>query len=537
MSDEAIRGALEEIWARSRESALQTVRVLETTRDTLLSGALPDDARRAAEQGARQLASAIGAFGFWNASALAREVESLLEGSSPITTADVARLSSLTSQLREELEDDAMVTRAVRAASRLPTARVLLISSDADFRDRLTTDSRSLGIEIIGAETAATARARLAGPVDAVLLDLPLYGVNVEFLSDVKAKRPEVAVIVVSEADRLDDRLRAARLGARAFLPKPIRPTQVVDVLRELVLVSAQEPATIVVVHSDETQLANIERELEPVHARVLTISDPLTILSALTEVSPDLLVLDVDTPQLDALELCQVLRNDPRWAAVPVLFLTASTEPDVVNRMFECGADDFLAKPVLGPELVTRVRNRLERTRMLRLAANVDSLTGVATRRRGSQTLERFFKLASRQRQPISVAVVDLDQFKHVNDLYGHSVGDTVLRRAATILAGCFRGEDIVARWGGEEFVVGMYSISCAAAARRLEQALDKLRAEMFETSRGEFSVTFSAGIAEFPRDGEDWTAVFHAADEALARAKAQGRGRVEASDSGDCT
>jgi diguanylate cyclase (GGDEF)-like protein len=195
---------------------------------------------------------------------------------------------------------------------------------------------------------------------------------------------------------------------------------------------------------------------------------------------------------------------------------------------MFECGADDFVAKPVLGPELVARVRNRLERTRMLRLAADVDSLTGVATRRRGIEVLERFFKLAQRQKQPISIAAIDLDAFKSVNDRFGHSVGDAVLRRAATILAGCFRGEDVVARWGGEEFVVGMYSMPCAAAVRRLEQALGKLREERFETGSEELAVTFSAGVAECPRDGSDWASIYRLADDTLSRAKRDGRNRV---------
>jgi diguanylate cyclase (GGDEF)-like protein len=164
----------------------------------------------------------------------------------------------------------------------------------------------------------------------------------------------------------------------------------------------------------------------------------------------------------------------------------------------------------------------------MLRRAADVDSLTGVATRRRGIEVLERLFRLAHRQRQPISIAAIDLDHFKEVNDRYGHLVGDGVLRRVAAILAGCFRGEDVVARWGGEEFVVGMYSMPCYAAVRRLELALDKLRAERFETGNETFTVTFSAGVAEFPTDGTDWTTLYRIADESLTRAKAAGRNRV---------
>jgi diguanylate cyclase (GGDEF)-like protein len=230
----------------------------------------------------------------------------------------------------------------------------------------------------------------------------------------------------------------------------------------------------------------------------------------------------------LNGIELCRVLRNDPRWAAVPVMFLSAATDSAEVTRMYEAGGDDYVSKPVVGTELVARVRNRLERTRMLRLAADVDSLTGVGTRRRGIEVLERFIRLAQRQLLPISVAVVDLDRFKNVNDRFGHLTGDMVLRRVAAVLSNCFRGEDVVARWGGEEFLVGMYSMPGEAAARRLTLALEKLRAENFDAVDPTLSVTFSAGVAEFPLDGSDWTTLYRVADEALARAKAEGRNRV---------
>jgi diguanylate cyclase (GGDEF)-like protein len=99
-----------------------------------------------------------------------------------------------------------------------------------------------------------------------------------------------------------------------------------------------------------------------------------------------------------------------------------------------------------------------------------------------------------------------------------------------AGILSACFRGEDIVARWGGEEFLVAMYSMPLASAARRLEQALEKLRDEKFEAAGTTLRVTFSAGVAEFPRDGSDWIAMYRVADDALVRAKNAGRDRVVA-------
>jgi diguanylate cyclase (GGDEF)-like protein len=302
----------------------------------------------------------------------------------------------------------------------------------------------------------------------------------------------------------------------------------VIDFLRDSLFVVRSETSTIVVVDDDPALLLMIETLLQPLRARVIPVTDPLRVLNVLAETSPDLVVLDVDMPRLDGIELCRVLRNDPRWAAVPVLFLSARTEPALVTHMFECGADDYVAKPVVGPDLVVRVRNRLERTRMLRLAADVDSLTGVATRRRGIEVLERFIRLAQRQELPIAVAVIDLDHFKAVNDRYGHLAGDMVLRRVAAVLSSCFRGEDVVARWGGEEFLIGMYSMPADAAMRRLTRAQETLGGETFDSLDAALRVTFSAGVAEFPADGADWTTLYRLADDALGRAKDEGRNRV---------
>ena len=168
---------------------------------------------------------------------------------------------------------------------------------------------------------------------------------GVEFLAHLRTSHPDLQVIVISDSDTFDDRIQAARLGGRGFLQKPVRPAQVVDLLRDSLMVSGSERPTIVAVDHDSDQLARIVAELQPLDARVITVSDLLSTWSVLAETSPDLVILNLDMPQFDGLELCQVLRNDPRWAAVPVLCLTTNTAPDAINRMFECGADDFVAQ------------------------------------------------------------------------------------------------------------------------------------------------------------------------------------------------
>jgi len=527
LKTEAMRAALDRIWQRSREAALERVAALDTAAMALANGGLAVDRRREAERDANKLASAVATFGFWQASRAAREAETLLEGTTPISSAGIQRLKSIATEIRRRLTTESPDAQAADATPTGQQARVVVVSDDSSFRDRLAADCRSLGVEIIGAESLAAARARIDRTVQIALIDLTLDGIGIAFLEELHREYPRLIVVAISHGDQFMDRVHAARLGARGFFQKPVRSSQVIDLLRNSVLASAADRPTIVAVDDDVGMLSIVRETLMPLEARVVTALDPTTILPVLSETSPDLVILDVDMPQFDGIELCRVLRNDPRWAAVPVLFLSGKTDSDTVMRMFEAGADDYVPKPVQPAEMLARVRNRLERTRMLRLAADVDTLTGIATRRRGIEVLDRFFKLAQRQRQPISIAAIDLDRFKQVNDRYGHAMGDAVLRRAATVLAGCFRGEDVVARWGGEEFLVGMYSMPCNAAVRRIEQALSKLREERYDGA-DDLTVTFSAGVAEFPRDGGDWTAIYAAADDALRRAKAAGRNRV---------
>ena len=197
-------------------------------------------------------------------------------------------------------------------------------------------------------------------------------------------------------------------------------------------------------------------------------------------------------------------------------------------QRVFNAGADDYIAKPVVGPELVTRVSNRLERVRLYRAQAETDGLTGLTNRVTSEEGLKQLAALSDRFSEPLSVVMLDVDRFKLVNDTHGHAAGDSVLRRVGEYLRREFRGNDVVGRWGGEELIVGMYGMTRANAVRRLTDMHERFAQEQFPGSEDTFQVTFSAGVAEYPLDGGDSDAVCKAADEALYRAKAAGRARV---------
>jgi diguanylate cyclase (GGDEF)-like protein len=213
----------------------------------------------------------------------------------------------------------------------------------------------------------------------------------------------------------------------------------------------------------------------------------------------------------------------------LPVLFLSAHKDAEIVHQVFAVGADDYVQKPIVGPELIARILNRLERTRILHRFAETDELTGTATRRRAIQDLERLLHLAERQHQSLCFMILDLDNFKRVNDQHGHDAGDRVLRLLGEQLKQSFRREDVVARWGGEEFVLGLYGITGEQGVERLTGFLETWRQQAFTDAKNRtFQVTFSAGVAEYCQDGADLQELYRAADAALYRAKAMGRNQV---------
>jgi diguanylate cyclase (GGDEF)-like protein len=285
----------------------------------------------------------------------------------------------------------------------------------------------------------------------------------------------------------------------------------------------------VLAVDDDQAALHDLRMLLEPAGIRLTTLDEPLRFWDALEQTAPDLLILDLDMPRLSGIELCRVVRNDSRWSTLPVLFVTSDGDADTVRRVFAAGADDFVRKPIVGPELLTKIANRLERTLLYRSMAEIDPMTGVANRRKSTDTLRQFLRLAERHDQPLSLALLDVDWFKQINDRYGHGAGDGVLQQLGKVLMRTFRSEDVVARWGGEEFLIGMYGMTRLDGVQRLRNLLDGLRHEPFTGPAGErIGITFSAGVAQYPEDGKDVQSLYLAADHALYRAKQEGRDRI---------
>ena len=525
MPQREVAAAVAGVWETFRGATLDRVAALEGAVYALAAGELGPERRRDAERDAHRLAGSVGTFGFPRGSALAREIEGVLEGQGRLDSAALARLGELVAGLRADLERPSAVAPAETRA------RLLVIDRDAAFTRALVQEAEGRGLTARVVESPKDAAASLAREnADVILLDSAFSAqgeCGLRLLAEITARAPSRPVLVASASATLADRVEAARFGARAYFQKPASPTEVVDAaLRTLRRTTSF--GRVLAVDDDPGVLDSVRGLLEPTGLEVVALGDPRDFLEVLETTRPDLLLLDVDMPEVSGIELCRVVRGDSRWATLPVIFLTARTDPDTLHAVFAAGADDFVAKPMVGPELTTRIGNRLERVRLYRLLADTDALTGVANRRRSEEGVAELIALAAAGRQPLALAMIDLDFFKAINDRFGHAAGDDVLRRVAHSLRHALRPEDVVGRWGGEEFVVAARGVDKALLARRLTGVLDTLRAGRVIAGEETFPLTFSAGVAGFPEDGTGMDEICRAADRALYLAKAHGRQRV---------
>jgi diguanylate cyclase (GGDEF)-like protein len=258
--------------------------------------------------------------------------------------------------------------------------------------------------------------------------------------------------------------------------------------------------------------------------------------VAAAKQLFPDMILLDLEMPGPDGFEVCEMLASLPETLRIPVIFLSAASEPDLRARGLNAGASDFISKPFHADELRARVRVALRYKALLEMEARRgmhDGLTGLWNRKYLDERLAAELKSSHRHGRPLACIMFDLDHFKALNDVHGHATGDAALRALGELLQATGREEDVACRYGGEEFVVLCPNVD-AEGATVLAERLRELIAKMpIPTAAGSsptppevkpLHITASFGVAD-RLAGDD---LLSAADAALYRAKRQGRNRV---------
>ena len=409
------------------------------------------------------------------------------------------------------------------------------------------------------------------GQCDIVLLDVMMPGMDgFEVCRRLKAdlRTAQIPVIIVTALDQPADRIAGLEAGADDFLTKPVNDIALVTRVRSLVrlkmltdelvtraatsneitLDEIVDPASfsgdsgnVLLVEDLPATIDRVRQTLAPRYAIDLE-SDPQEALFRATEGDYDLAMISLNLRDVDGLRLCSQLRSLDRTRLLPILVIVDPDSNQRLLRGLDLGINDYLLRPIDRQEMVARVKTQVRRKRfadrlrdsvqMTMEMAITDGLTGLHNRRYLERHLATLVTQAAARGRPLSLLILDIDHFKTINDTYGHDAGDAVLREFSDRVRKAVRGIDLAARLGGEEFVVAMPDTDGTLGLLVGERIRQKIASEPFKAESGAASlrVTVSIGVSTLMSSSDTPQSMLKRADEALYRAKRDGRNRVAA-------
>lgn len=405
--------------------------------------------------------------------------------------------------------------------------------------------------------------------LDVMMPDMDGYEVCRILREDSKTRY--LPIIMITALGDPVDKMRGLNAGADDFLTKPISDLALFARIRSLVRYKStmdewrirQDTAGIFLAGEIEDNLEsqNVESHTEanllvvaPIAGTEEMIARALdqdkhrieiakniaeaTSMAAAENAQYDLVILDIQLQQEDGLRLVSIMRARPQTRQCPILILANATEGVKLLKGLDIGASDYVIKPIDPSELLARVRLQVRRHRFqVRLKENLekslsmaltDSLTGLYNRRYATRHLENLLSRAQQTGKPVSILACDIDHFKLVNDTYGHPAGDEVLKKFAEHLSQSVRAVDMVARFGGEEFIILLPDIDGARAVQIAERLCESVAAMPISIEgKGDLHITTSIGVAS-SCSLLDMDNLLKLADAALYRAKNSGRNKV---------
>ena len=450
------------------------------------------------------------------------------------------------------------------------TARVLVVDDILSNVKLLEAKLTAEYFEVVTAFNGIEALAKVEEcDPDIILLDVMMPGMDgFEVARRIKGnpKTAHVPVVMVTALDQPSDRVAGLDAGADDFLTKPVDDAALFARVRSLVRLKLMtdelrmrestgqsmgliDPAQTLIDNNPTGRILIIEDRPESVAwfntalAPANEVSSVDSFEEALVRVRGgdyDLIVVSLGLRGFDGLRLCSQLRSLPEGRNVPILVLVSDGDRRKLTQALEMGVNDYLTRPVDKNELTARVRTQLRKKRYQdRLRHNVqlslemaitDQLTGLHNRRYMARHLDSLISNAQKSNKPLAFLIMDIDHFKSVNDTHGHDIGDEVLREFANRISANIRGIDLACRYGGEEFVVVMPDTDVDFAYTIAERLRKSVETTPIEISRapGALNVTISIGIAASAGGDDNAEKLLHRADQALYRAKREGRNRV---------
>jgi DNA-binding response OmpR family regulator len=377
---------LTDTWEKFKGQVLEQVAGLERLAGSFLDRDLQSDWQEVGRNIAHSLSGSLGMFGFSLSSELARQIEKLLGGRQDLTIEQGQWLFSMVTALQEELDRPVSLPDLYYFDPE-PATDILLVSVDPDLERGIQSlvDERKWHVHVV--PTLAAAKSQLQSHLTRSILLAPDIAQQTEevvrLLVDVGKHVPAIPVILLADAPRLPPEIDARTVREPAAFAEtlcerfgtcssicPNHPSEIILEIERSIDRVESTLTQILVVDDDLKILAILRALLVPWGFRVTTLADPQRFWEVVPVAKPDLLILDVEMPTIDGLELCQSVRDRADWSHLPIIVLTARTEASLIQQVFAIGADDFVNKPVVGPEIIARITNLMERQQVKRLRA-----------------------------------------------------------------------------------------------------------------------------------------------------------------------
>lgn len=483
------------------------------------------------------LAGAAGTFGFHSLGEKARELETIVAKNLPESSEEAAIPARWLSELRDARAADShgqseeTVETSLQAIA-ADSPCLWLVERDHLLASYALSQLTSFGFRVYHLDDADALKTTDNPEPDLLLVDH--HAVQCEepeaqdfwqsLLDDFQCP-----IFFTGAEDSFSARLEALRAGAQGYFVKPLDMVRLASHISQVIRTEDSEPGRVLIIEDDRELASHCQSILEEAGMQVAVLEKTEQLFETVSEFDPELVLMDLWLPHVTGAELAALLSQTDRWAHLPIIYLSAESNPELRNQALLRGGDAFLEKPVDMGLLVRLCMARIQRLRELERTRNRDGMTGLLKHASIKEALQMQWQLAQRRPQTFSVAMLDIDHFKTINDAYGHAVGDTVIATVGTLLRQHFRITDKLGRYGGEEFTLVFPDCNVDQAYKLVNRLREDFADIKFASDGEPFNCTLSAGVADnrqFPKDTAE--ALLEKADQALYSAKSDGRNRV---------
>lgn len=412
---------------------------------------------------------------------------------------------------------------------------VLIVDDDKHFCDMLSVQLEHLGYRTRAIYTLEQIRDSIYNyKPNIIFMDIIFNDdrdAGTQIIAAIKEKEDlNCPIIFMSARDDLQARLNAVRSGGIGFLCKNFNLGDLKNILDTMVPVQHDTTYKVLIIDDDKISSTYCSTILEHAGIQVSILGAPEKIFEQVINFDPDVLLIDMYMPHISGIELASIIRQHQNFSSIPIVIMSAETDINKQFKMRSAGADDFILKPFKPHHLVDIILNRIQRSRQTKHLIYTDGLTGLMLFSKVKDQINNLLESCIRYNLDFSIALIDLDHFKEINDTHGHLSGDQILRNFAEFLLTRVRKSDIVTRSGGEEFTLIFPYTNSANALRAVNSIREAYAQRLQDVNNTQIHVTFSAGISSVTKF-HDLESILAAADQALYHAKESGRNNTQQS------